>query len=169
MKLQPSATLDLLPSQTVADVPDRLFGSFVEHLGRRVHGGIYEPGHPAADADGPREKRPRRLDPAWGTVETNQYGTDEFMKWCKLAGVLTVFALNRHASESLPLTITAPGASGWKLLDHTELSHADPLAKNSAETPDHVAPKRAAPARLSEGTWHAVLSPASWHVLRFQS
>ncbi|TPF85676.1 alpha-L-arabinofuranosidase [Bifidobacterium sp. UTCIF-37] len=39
----------------VADVPERLFGSFVEHLGRCVYGGIYEPGHPSADEDGFRE------------------------------------------------------------------------------------------------------------------
>ena len=30
----------------------RLFGAFVEHLGRCVYGGIYEPGHPSADAKG---------------------------------------------------------------------------------------------------------------------
>ncbi|WP_240541279.1 alpha-N-arabinofuranosidase [Bifidobacterium santillanense] len=36
----------------VADVPPRLFGSFVEHLGRCVYGGIYEPDHPSADGDG---------------------------------------------------------------------------------------------------------------------
>ena len=31
---------------------ERLFGSFVEHMGRAVYGGIYEPGHPTADEDG---------------------------------------------------------------------------------------------------------------------
>jgi alpha-N-arabinofuranosidase len=36
----------------VADVPRRLFGSFVEHVGRCVYGGIYEPGHPTADENG---------------------------------------------------------------------------------------------------------------------
>ena len=30
----------------------RLFGAFVEHLGRCVYGGIYEPGHPTADKKG---------------------------------------------------------------------------------------------------------------------
>lgn len=39
----------------VAPVNDRLFGSFVEHLGRCVYTGIYEPGHPTADADGFRQ------------------------------------------------------------------------------------------------------------------
>ena len=33
----------------VAPVPRRLFGSFVEHMGRCVYGGVYEPGHPTAD------------------------------------------------------------------------------------------------------------------------
>ena len=36
----------------VGDVDRRLFGSFIEHLGRAVYGGIFEPGHPQADADG---------------------------------------------------------------------------------------------------------------------
>jgi alpha-N-arabinofuranosidase len=33
-------------------VSRRLFGAFVEHMGRGVYGGIHEPGHPRADADG---------------------------------------------------------------------------------------------------------------------
>ena len=33
----------------------RLFGAFVEHLGRCVYGGIYEPGHPKADRKGFRK------------------------------------------------------------------------------------------------------------------
>jgi alpha-L-arabinofuranosidase len=37
---------------TRASVDQRLFGSFIEHLGRAVYGGIYEPGHPASDAEG---------------------------------------------------------------------------------------------------------------------
>jgi len=33
-------------------VDERLFSSFLEHLGRAIYGGIYEPGHPNADASG---------------------------------------------------------------------------------------------------------------------
>lgn len=36
----------------IAKIDDRIFGSFIEHLGRAVYGGIYEPGHPAADENG---------------------------------------------------------------------------------------------------------------------
>lgn len=40
---------------TIAEVPRRLFGSFVEHMGRCVYTGIYEPGHPEADENGYRQ------------------------------------------------------------------------------------------------------------------
>jgi alpha-N-arabinofuranosidase len=33
-------------------IDDRIYGSFIEHLGRAVYGGIFEPGHPSADEDG---------------------------------------------------------------------------------------------------------------------
>jgi alpha-N-arabinofuranosidase len=37
------------PEWRIGTVDPRLYGSFVEHLGRAVYGGIYEPGHPTAD------------------------------------------------------------------------------------------------------------------------
>jgi alpha-N-arabinofuranosidase len=46
------ASLTLDPAFVVAPVSRRTFGSFVEHLGRCVYTGIYEPGHPASDSDG---------------------------------------------------------------------------------------------------------------------
>ncbi|MGI6240218.1 MAG: alpha-N-arabinofuranosidase, partial [Christensenellales bacterium] len=36
----------------IGRIDPRIYGSFIEHLGRAVYGGIYEPGHPAADAQG---------------------------------------------------------------------------------------------------------------------
>ena len=49
------AHLDLDPASLVGPVNRRLFGSFVEHLGRCVYDGIYEPGHPTANRDGFRQ------------------------------------------------------------------------------------------------------------------
>ena len=46
------ATLVIDPAFAVAEVDERVFGSFVEHMGRCVYGGIFEPDHPTADADG---------------------------------------------------------------------------------------------------------------------
>ena len=39
----------------VGQVDPRMFGSFIEHLGRAVYGGIYEPDHPTADKNGFRK------------------------------------------------------------------------------------------------------------------
>jgi len=49
------ARIEFDPRFTVAEVPERLFGSFVEHLGRCVYTGIYEPEHPTANEDGLRQ------------------------------------------------------------------------------------------------------------------
>ncbi|MCU1530200.1 MAG: alpha-L-arabinofuranosidase, partial [Frondihabitans sp.] len=46
------ARLNLDPAFVVAPVSRKTFGTFVEHLGRCVYGGIHDPGHPTADADG---------------------------------------------------------------------------------------------------------------------
>lgn len=47
-----TASLTIDPGFYVENVPPRLFGSFVEHLGRCVYTGIFEPGHESADEDG---------------------------------------------------------------------------------------------------------------------
>ena len=43
-------TLDRMFS--IGQVDKRMYGSFVEHLGRCVYGGLYEPDHPLADTEG---------------------------------------------------------------------------------------------------------------------
>jgi alpha-L-arabinofuranosidase len=48
----PDAHLVVDPRFPVGPLDRRLFGAFVEHLGRCVYDGIYEPGHPEADPDG---------------------------------------------------------------------------------------------------------------------
>jgi len=40
------------PAFSIGPVDRRLYGSFVEHMGRAIYGGIYEPGHPTADGQG---------------------------------------------------------------------------------------------------------------------
>jgi alpha-N-arabinofuranosidase len=124
-----TASLTLHPENRISAVDPRLYGSFIEHLGRAVYGGIYEPGHPTADEKGlrgdvidlvrelgvpvvrypggnfvsgyhwedgigPRGQRPRRLELAWRTIETNQFGLDEFVAWCRKAGSTPLMAVN---------------------------------------------------------------------------
>ncbi|MEU4622055.1 alpha-N-arabinofuranosidase [Actinoplanes sp. NPDC023801] len=124
-----AAHLSADPAFAIAPVDRRLFGSFVEHMGRCVYTGIFEPGHPAADEDGlrsdvlaltrelgvslvrypggnfvsgyrwedgvgPAGERPRRLDLAWRTIETNAFGLNEFMRWAGRAQVESMMAVN---------------------------------------------------------------------------
>jgi alpha-N-arabinofuranosidase len=50
-----SAYLTVNPAFAIAPVNRRLFGSFIEHIGRSIYGGIYEPDHPTADEEGFRQ------------------------------------------------------------------------------------------------------------------
>ena len=47
--------LTLSKDYKIAKIDNRIYGSFIEHLGRAVYGGIYEPGHPDADENGFRK------------------------------------------------------------------------------------------------------------------
>jgi alpha-N-arabinofuranosidase len=94
-----------------------------------VYGGIYEPGHPAADENGyrtdvielikeldvpvvrypggnfvsgynredgidPKDKRTKRTELARFAVENNQFGTDDFSEWARLANTDVMMAVN---------------------------------------------------------------------------
>lgn len=111
------ASIHTDPLYKVADIDNRIYSSFIEHLGRAVYDGIYCPDHASADnlgfredvksvikelhipfirypggnfvsgfrwedSVGPRESRPKRLDLAWRSLETNQVGLHEFYQWC---------------------------------------------------------------------------------------
>lgn len=115
--------------RTISPIDPNLFGSFLEHLGRAIYEGIYDPGNKLSDANGfrtdvldaikklgvpiirypggnfvsgynwldgvgPKKDRPVVLDKAWNTLESNQFGTNEFMTWCKLAGTEPLMGLN---------------------------------------------------------------------------
>jgi alpha-N-arabinofuranosidase len=49
----------------------------------RYPGGNFLSGYSWYDGIGPRDQRPRRRDLAWQSIETNQFGTDEFLAFCK--------------------------------------------------------------------------------------
>lgn len=48
------ATVIANKDYTISKIDDRVYGAFLEHLGRAIYEGIYEPGHPTADANGMR-------------------------------------------------------------------------------------------------------------------
>ena len=48
------AKITLAKEFKIGEIDKRIYGSFIEHLGRAVYGGIYEPDHPTADEDSER-------------------------------------------------------------------------------------------------------------------
>lgn len=150
-----TTVITIEPGRIVAPVSRRTFGAFVEHMGRSVYDGLYEPGHPSADNDGfrrdviqlvrelgvstirypggnfvsgyrwedgvgPRESRPVRRDLAWRSIETNQFGLDEFARWCRLVGGEMMLAVNlgtRGVLEAVELVEYANHPSGTRLSD----------------------------------------------------
>src|SRR5262249_20235073 len=51
----PNAAVTIDRDNLIGETDRRLFGAFMEHIGRCVYGGIYEPGHPQADERGFRK------------------------------------------------------------------------------------------------------------------
>jgi alpha-N-arabinofuranosidase len=119
----------LQASRYRAEMDRRLLGAFLEHLGRAIYTGVYEPGSKLADARGfrtdvaaevkglgvpimrypggnfvsgynwldgvgPRDKRPTVLERAWNSLETNQFGTNDFMDWCQVVGTEPLLGFN---------------------------------------------------------------------------
>lgn len=123
------AVMSVSRVQKIGEIDRRLYGSFIEHMGRAVYGGIYQPDHPTAndkgfrqdvmelvkelsvplirypggnfvsgfnweDSVGPIAERPKRLDLAWRSLETNQVGVHEFAAWCQEVGAEINMAVN---------------------------------------------------------------------------
>src|SRR5215217_4434555 len=95
----------------------------------RYPGGNFVSGYRWEDGVGPRENRPRRLELAWHSIETNQFGLDEFVRWCAKAGVEPMMAINlgtRGVQEALDLQEYANHPGGTALSDLREQHGASP-------------------------------------------
>jgi alpha-N-arabinofuranosidase len=112
-----------------SELDRRVLGAFLEHLGRSIYTGVYEPDSSLADKNGfrtdvigqikglgvpiirypggnfvsgynwldgvgPKDKRPTVLERAWNSIEPNQFGTNEFIDWCKLVGTEPLLGMN---------------------------------------------------------------------------
>ncbi len=124
LRAQPAtlkARVKIDTERTIGDIDPKLYGNFIEHLGRCIYGGIFEEKSPLSDTDGyrrdvldaarklhvallrwpggnfssnyhwrdgigPRDARPPRLEMAWGTVESNRFGTHEFLDYTAKLG-----------------------------------------------------------------------------------
>jgi alpha-L-arabinofuranosidase len=125
----------------IGRVDRRIFGNFIEHLGRCIYGGVFDEGSPLSDERGFRQdvlqaakalripvlrwpggnfvsgyhwtdgigargNRPRRMELAWGAEESNRFGTDEFIEYCRAMGTEPYICVNMGSG-------TMDEAQGW--------------------------------------------------------
>src|SRR5207249_4867822 len=116
-------------NRRIGNVDRRIFGNFIEHLGRCIYGGIFEEGSPLSDGAGfrrdvldavrplrvpvlrwpggnfvsgyhwldgvgPVADRPRRSELAWHAEESNRFGTNEFIQYCRAIGTEPYICVN---------------------------------------------------------------------------
>ena len=74
------------------DVMEAVRGMGVSIL--RYPGGNFVSGYNWKDGIGPRDQRPVRVDQAWGALEPNRFGTDEFLRYCERLGVTPYICIN---------------------------------------------------------------------------
>jgi alpha-N-arabinofuranosidase len=60
----------------------------------RWPGGNFSSNYHWKDGIGPRDQRPPRLEMAWGTVESNRFGTHEFLQYCEAANTVPYICAN---------------------------------------------------------------------------
>jgi alpha-N-arabinofuranosidase len=123
------ATISIDLARKAGTIDRKIYGGFVEHLGRCIYGGIYEEGSPLSDEHGfrkdvmeavrglqmpllrwpggnfvsayhwtdgigPVEMRPRQMELAWHSVESNRFGSDEFMEYCRVMNIEPYLCVN---------------------------------------------------------------------------
>ncbi|MGO4374713.1 alpha-L-arabinofuranosidase C-terminal domain-containing protein, partial [Paenibacillus sp. MCAF20] len=82
---------------------------------------------------------------------------------------VTIFAVNRHLSESLSFEIDLRSFGAFQLIEHIVLENDDLKASNTAANPDNVKPHTAGNATITDnGKIEAQLAKASWNVIRIK-
>ncbi len=190
------ATINVDPTHIIDEVSPLIFGGFIEHLGRCVYEGVYDPDSSVADEDGfrtdvmralgelkmtimrypggnfasgyhwedgvgPREQRPTVRELAWQSIETNAFGTDEFLKLCGKMGWEPMLAVNLG-------TGSPEEARNWVEYCNSKAGtkYADKRAKNGVKEPHGV--KYWCLGNEMDGLWQLGHVPAKEYAIRAQ-
>jgi alpha-L-arabinofuranosidase len=92
----------------------------------RYPGGNFVSGYRWEDGVGPRDKRhlrPARLDLAWNSTEPNEFGTNDFVDWCRQVSSAPMLAVNLgtrgpESAQALVEYCNHPGGTWWSDLRH---------------------------------------------------
>ncbi len=114
----------------------------------RYPGGNFVSCYDWHDGIGPKENRPKRMDYAWATIETNEFGIDEFCQWAEKVGIEPMIAVNLGTGTikdagDLVEYCNHPGGTYW----------SDLRAKNGHPEPYNI--KYWCLGNEMEGSWQA--------------
>lgn len=128
------------------DVMDLVVGLDVPVI--RYPGGNFVSCYDWHDGIGPKEDRPVRMEYAWSSIETNEFGIDEFCKWAKKVGVEPMIAVNLGTGNikdagDLVEYCNHPGGTYW----------SDLRIKNGSKEPYNI--KYWCLGNEMEGSWQA--------------
>ncbi len=96
----------------------------------RYPGGNFLSGYNWLDGVGPKDQRPRRRDLAWQSLETNQFGTNEFVEFCAAIDAAPMLGINMgtgdiQSAANLVDYCNTPGGTYWSDL-RTKHGYAKP-------------------------------------------
>jgi len=99
----------------------------------RYPGGNFSSGYDWKDGIGPKDQRPVRMDLAWGALESNRFGTDEFLRYCARTGAEPYICINGGLGS-------VDDARHWVEYTNSALRTywADQRRKNGHEAPYNV-------------------------------
>ena len=190
------ATINVDPTHIIDEVSPLIFGGFIEHLGRCVYEGVYDPDSSVADEDGfrtdvmralgelqmtimrypggnfasgyhwddgvgPQEQRPTVRELAWQSIETNAFGTDEFLKLCRKMQWEPMMAVNLG-------TGTPEEARNWVEYCNSQAGtkYSDQRVSNGAKEPYGI--KYWCLGNEMDGPWQLGHVPAKEYAIRAQ-
>ena len=151
-----TSKISISRERTIGEIDPKLFGGFLEHMGRAIYEGIYDPGSIFADETGlrqdvlsalgelkpsiirypggnflsgyhwldgvgPAEQRPRRRELAWKSIETNQFGINEFLNFCTRLGTEPMLGVNMGTGSSEEATALVEYCNAAAGTDYADL------------------------------------------------
>ena len=190
------AAIHLSRHQRIGPLSPLVFGGFLEHMGRSIYEGVFDPGSTHADADGlrtdviaalaelelsivrypggnfasgyhwqdgvgPRDTRPTVRELAWQSIETNEFGTDEFLALASRLDWQPMLAVNLG-------TGTPEEARNWVEYCNAPAGtrYADLRAANGREVPYGVT--HWCLGNEMDGPWQLGHVPAGQYAIRAQ-
>ena len=143
----------------LSDVDPHIYGSFIEHLGRAVYEGIYQPEHQKADENGFRKDVAALVKDL--AVPVVRYPGGNFVSGYKWEDGIGPKELRPRRTELAWHTIETNQVGLNEFMDWCK-------TVNTEENPNNVVPREDGISKNDKGDFTAIFSARSWNVIRLK-